>query len=58
MDFALFSDFPDTLKLEAHVSVDRKWVDLKIGKDIPLDILDSSEISEVEAEGEMETNIS
>jgi hypothetical protein len=48
----------DTLRLEAHASVDRKWVDLKIGKDIPLDILDSTEISEVEAEGEMEVNIS
>jgi hypothetical protein len=48
----------DTLRLEAHASIDRKWVDLKIGKDIPLDILDSTEISEVEAEGEMETNIS
>ncbi len=49
---------PDSLRLEAHASVDKQWVDLKIGKEIPLDILDSSEISEVEAEGEMETNIS
>jgi hypothetical protein len=49
---------PDSLRLEAHASIDRQWVDLKISKEIPLDILDSSEISEVEAEGEMETNIS
>jgi hypothetical protein len=48
----------DTLKLEAHASVDRKWVDLKISKDIPLDILDSTEIREVDAEGEMDATIS
>jgi hypothetical protein len=48
----------DSLKLEAHASVDRKWVDLKISKDIPLDILDSTEIREVDAEGEMEATIS
>jgi hypothetical protein len=48
----------DTLRLEAHASVDRKWVDLKISKDIPLDILDSTEIREVDAEGEMEATIS
>jgi hypothetical protein len=48
----------DTLKVEAHASIEGKWVDLKIEKDIPLDILDNSEISAMEADGEMEPSIS
>jgi hypothetical protein len=48
----------DSLKVEAHASIDGKWVDLKIEKDIPLDILDNSEISAMEAEGEIEPSIS
>jgi hypothetical protein len=48
----------DTLKVEAHASIEGKWVDLKIEKDIPLDILYNSEISTMEADGEMEPSIS
>jgi hypothetical protein len=50
--------YSDSLKLEAHASIDGKWADLKLAKNIPLDILDNSEISAVEADGEMEHNIS
>jgi hypothetical protein len=49
---------PENLKMDAFASIDGKWVDLKLERDIPLDILDNAEISAVEAEGEMETNIS
>jgi hypothetical protein len=48
----------DTLKVDAHASIDGKWVDLKIEKDIPLDVLDRDELSAVESEGDMEVNIS
>jgi hypothetical protein len=44
--------------MDAFASVDGKWLDLKIEREIPLDVLDNAEISAVEAEGEMETNIS
>jgi hypothetical protein len=50
--------YSDSLKLEAHASIEGKWVDLKLAKNIPLDILDNSEISAVEADGEMDHNIS
>jgi hypothetical protein len=49
---------PDTLTLDAFASVDGNWVDLKLERSIPLDILDNKEISAVEAEGEMDVNIS
>jgi hypothetical protein len=49
---------PETLKMDAFASIDGKWIDLKIEREIPLDVLDNAEISAVEAEGEMETNIS
>jgi hypothetical protein len=49
---------PESLKMDAFASVDGKWLDLKIEREIPLDVLDNAEISAVEAEGEMETNIS
>ncbi len=48
----------DTLKVDAHASIDGKWVDLKIEKEIPLDVLDRSELSPVESEGDMDVNIS
>jgi hypothetical protein len=48
----------ETLKVDAHVSIDGKWVDLKIEKEIPLDVLDHSELSAVESEGDMDVNIS
>jgi hypothetical protein len=37
----------DSLKIDAHASIDGSWIDLKIEKDIPLDILDYSELSAV-----------
>jgi hypothetical protein len=49
---------PDTLTLDAFASVDGSWVDLKLERNIPLDILDNKEISAVEADGEMDVNIS
>jgi hypothetical protein len=48
----------DTLRVDAHASIEGKWVDLKIEKDIPLDILDQSEMTAVEAEGDMDAQIS
>jgi hypothetical protein len=48
----------DTLRIDAHASIEGKWVDLKIEKDIPLDILDQSEMTAVEAEGDMDAQIS
>jgi hypothetical protein len=33
--------YSDSLKLEAHASIEGKWVDLKLVKNIPLDILDN-----------------
>jgi hypothetical protein len=50
--------YSDSLKLEAHASIEGKWVDLKLAKNIPLDILDNFDISAVEADGEMDHNIS
>ncbi len=49
---------PDILTIDAFASVDGNWVDLKLVRNIPLDILDNKEISAVEAEGEMDVNIS
>jgi hypothetical protein len=48
----------ESLKLEAHASVDGRWMDLKMDKDIPLDILDTSEISAVDADVDTDVNIS
>jgi hypothetical protein len=48
----------DTLKVDAHASIEGKWVDLKIEKEIPLDVLDHSELSAMESEGDMDVNIS
>jgi hypothetical protein len=35
-----------------------KWTDLRLERNIPLDILYNSEISAVEADGEIEINLS
>jgi hypothetical protein len=48
----------DTLRVDAHASIEGKWVDLKIEKEIPLDILDQSEMTAVDAEGDMDAQIS
>ncbi len=46
------------VRVRVHASIEGKWADLKIEKDIPLDILDNSEISAMEADGEIEPSIS
>jgi hypothetical protein len=48
----------DTLRVDAHASIEGKWVDLKIEKEIPLDILDQSEMTAVDSEGDMDAQIS
>ncbi len=41
-----------------YASVDGRWMDLKMDKEILLDILDTSEISAVDADVDADVNIS
>ena len=52
--FILTKVSTDNLTISAHASVDGKWEDLNLYKDIPLNILDRYETQEADADMEME----